>query len=104
MGDKTKSDSIAGMAVVVLGDPEAEERVNRLIKDRSVIDELILLRHLTKTERGRCADYMFCDEEFIEFLEAGTDKYLTRLDIAGYLKAINERLKVINREMEKDGN
>lgn len=89
------SHSVAEMAVDILDDPSAKERVEKLIANRRLIEQLILQRLLREKTQTEVAKHMGCHTSKISRMEAGSDQDLKFGDILGYLSALDMDLSMI---------
>lgn len=89
-----RSHSVAEMAADVLGDPSAKERVEKLIANRRLIEQLVLQRILREKNQTEVAKSMGCHTSKISRLEAGSDQDLKLGDILGYLSALDMGLSM----------
>ena len=89
------SHSVAEMAADILDDPSAKERVEKLIANRRLIEQLILQRLLREKTQTEVAKHMGCHTSKISRMEAGSDQDLKLGDILGYLSALDMNLSMI---------
>ena len=89
------SHSVAEMAADILDDPSAKERVEKLIANRRLTEQLILQRLLREKTQTEVAKHMGCHTSKISRMEAGSDQDLKLGDILGYLSALDMNLSMI---------
>ena len=89
------SHSVAEMAADILDDPSAKERVEKLISNRRLLEQLILQRLLREKTQTEVAKHMGCHTSKISRMEAGSDQDLKLGDILGYLSALDMNLSMI---------
>ena len=89
------SHSVAEMAADILDDPSAKERVEKLITNRRLIEQLVLQRLLREKTQTEVAKHMGCHTSKISRMEAGSDQDLKLGDILGYLSALDMNLSMI---------
>ena len=90
-----RSYSVAEMAADILDDPSAKEKVEELITNRKLIEQLTLQRLLREKTQTEVAKHMGCRTSKISRMEAGSDLDLKLGDILGYLSALDMNLSMI---------
>jgi transcriptional regulator with XRE-family HTH domain len=84
-----RSDSVAEMAADLLDDPAAGERMEKLVGERRLVEQLTFQRLKLGKSQTEVARRMGCNPSKVSRMEAGFDRDLKLGDILDYLSALD---------------